>query len=275
MALKIHHLNCATLCPISQKLFNGRGSWQESGTLVCHCLLIESEAGLVLVDTGLGRADLRLGFISPLLDTFAPPCYDPQETAWSQIQALGLDPHDVRHIVLTHLDLDHAGGLSDFPQAQVHLHMQEYRGAVSQPSLSEIWRYLPRQWRHGVQWVTYTPQGESWLGFEAVRPLKGLPEEILLIPLPGHTRGHSGVAVQTAEGWLLHVGDACFDHRQLLFPGLECPPGLLLLQLLEPWNALEWGRSLLQLQGLARHHPEVTIICSHDPAQMPASGASA
>lgn len=271
MALKIHHLNCGTLCPISQKLFNGQGAWTQAGTLICHCLLLETEAGLVLVDTGLGREDVRLGFLNPLLDTFAPPRYVLEETAYAQIQALGFDPRDVRHIILTHLDLDHAGGLSDFPQAQVHVHIQEYRGAVSQPSLPEIWRYLPRQWRHGVQWVTYAPQGEPWMGFEAVRALKGLPEDILLIPLPGHTRGHSGVAIQTAQGWLLHAGDAYFDRRQLDFPGLACPPALMLLQILEPWNSFEWSRSLLRLQSLARRHPEIQILCSHDPAQMPDS----
>ena len=30
----------------------------------------------------------------------------------------------------------------------------------------------------------------------------------------GHTRGHSAVAVRTAEGWLLHCGDAYFSRRR-------------------------------------------------------------
>jgi len=265
MALKIHHLNCGTLCPLSQKLFNGRGSLLKPGMLVCHCLLLETEAGLVLIDTGLGREDLRLGFVSPLLDTFSPPRYHAQETALAQIKALGFAPEEVRHIVLTHLDLDHAGGLADFPKARVHLHLNEYQGAVSQPSLAEIWRYLPRQWKHDVQWETYEPLGETWKGLNAVRSLRGLPEEILLIPLRGHTRGHSGIAIQTPTGWLLHAGDAFFERGQLSFPGINCSPGLLLLQVLEPWNAFEWGNTLLKLQLLSRQHPDVQILCSHDP----------
>lgn len=124
--MRIHHLNCGTLCPISRALFNGKGGLIEPGELVCHCLLIETEQGLVLVDTGLGREEVQRGFLSPILDTLSPPRYALHETAWEQIKALGLDPNDVRHIVLTHLDLDHAGGLSDFPQARVHLHRQEY-----------------------------------------------------------------------------------------------------------------------------------------------------
>src|SRR3546814_2886084 len=59
-------------------------------------------------------------------------------------------------------------------------------------------------------------RGERWFGFEAVRDLDGLPPEILLVPLPGHTWGHSGVAVQEdGGGWLLHAGDAYFYRGEV------------------------------------------------------------
>ena len=263
MALKVHHLNCGTLCPVSRALFNGRGGLVEPGELVCHCLLIETNEGLVLVDTGLGRDDIKRGFVNFAMDLIAPPRYDFHETAWDQVRQLGFSPRDVRHIILTHLDLDHAGGLSDFPEAKVHLHRQEYRSA--QTGLIEGLRYLPRQWRHKVKWQTYEPLGENWFGFQAVRPLVGLPPEILLIPLPGHSKGHSGVAIQTEEGWLLHAGDAYFDRRQLDVPIPNCSPGLFLLQMLESSNHLLWAMNLRRLSFLANSRPdEVQMICSHD-----------
>lgn len=266
MSLVVHHLNCGTLCPVSQAVFNGQGAWTEPGALVCHCLLIETTEGLVLVDTGLGREDTRRQFMSLPLDLFSPPRYDLKETAWVQIRELGYAPEDVRHIVLTHLDLDHAGGLLDFPKARVHLHRQEYRSARF-PDWRDRLRYLSRQWRHEIHWQTYEPLGENWFGFEAVRPLVGLPPEILLIPLPGHTRGHSGIAIQSAEGWLLHCGDAYFDHRQLQRGLPYCPPGLMLLQLLESRNHLLWSYNLLRLAQLQQRHSEVKLICSHDPVE--------
>lgn len=235
--------------------------------MVCHCLLIETEAGLVLVDTGLGRDEVRRKSISPVLDFFSPPRYDLKETAYEQIQALGLDPADVRHIILTHLDLDHAGGLADFPNATVHLHRQEYR-SMKGFGLVEAIRYLPRQWAHGVKWQTYEPLGEDWFGFEAVRPLVGLPDEILLIPLTGHSRGHSGIAVQTDSGWMLHCGDAYFDPRQLDLPLPQCAPGLMAMQLLETSNHLHWAHNLLRLGMLRNRHSEVTLFCSHDPDEL-------
>ena len=36
-----------------------------------------------------------------------------------------------------------------------------------------------------------------------------------MIPLPGHTLGHCGIAVRTKDRWLLHAGDAYFFHGQL------------------------------------------------------------
>ena len=53
-----------------------------------------------------------------------------EETAVRQIEALGFSPSDVRHIVITHLDFDHAGGLEDFPNATVHLMDAEFSAAT-------------------------------------------------------------------------------------------------------------------------------------------------
>ncbi len=266
MALRIHHLNCGTLCPISRALFNGQGSLFEPGQLVCHCLLIETEQGLVLVDTGLGLQDVKARQVAPVLDWFSPPRYALEETAIAQVRKLGFQAEDVKHLILTHLDVDHAGGIRDFPQARVHVHRFEYQSRRSPRSWLERLRY-PRQDLSEQQWQTYQPLGERWFGFDAVRPLVGLCDQILLIPLVGHTRGHSGVAIQTDGGWVLHCGDAYFDHRQLRFPFVDCPPGLLLLQGLESANQLQLVHNQLRLSQLRQQHPEIQLLCSHDPIE--------
>src|SRR3954447_26425896 len=108
--MRVHHLNCATMCPPAGRLMDPALSLFSRGKMVCHCLLIETAKGLVLVDTGLGLGDLsdpsrRLGraFVS-----LVKPSLDPEETARRQIERMGFKAADVRHIVLTHLDLDHA-----------------------------------------------------------------------------------------------------------------------------------------------------------------------
>src|SRR5258708_25742044 len=108
MISKIHHLNCATFCPAGARLVN-----TSPAKIVCHCRLIESTSGLILGDTALGTQDVlepqkNLSLAFRLL---ARPLLNLEETAVKQIEKLGFSKSDVRHIVLTHLDLDHAGGL--------------------------------------------------------------------------------------------------------------------------------------------------------------------
>ncbi|WP_067813224.1 MBL fold metallo-hydrolase [Nocardia inohanensis] len=199
--MRIHHLNCGTM----------------SFGVCDHCLLIETRDELVLVDTGFGLGCVRQPgkMLGPSRFLMGAKLSE-EQTAIRQIEALGYDPRDVRHILLTHLDLDHSGGLADFPEATVHVHGSEFRAATATPSLSEKTRYRAAHWGHGPKWmVNEVAGGEEWFGFRAVRDLPGLPPEILVIPLPGHTRGHAGVAVDTGDGWLLHAGDAFFVESSI------------------------------------------------------------
>jgi len=57
--MRIHHLNCISSCPLGGRLMDGRTpSILQRGQLCCHCLLLESNDGLVLVDTGFGLHDV-------------------------------------------------------------------------------------------------------------------------------------------------------------------------------------------------------------------------
>lgn len=271
--MKVHHLNCGTMRPAGGKLLDGEPGLLRRSELVAHCLLIETGDGLVLVDTGFGTQGVArpgewLG--RPFLAMVgAKPTAE--ETAVARIKALGLDPADVRHIVMTHLDVDHAGGLADFPNAVVHVRAEEHRAATSPKNAAEKNRYRAAQFAHRPLWSTYDESGEPWFGFEAVRSLKGLPEEILLVPLTGHTRGHTGVAVDTGEGWLLHAGDAYFFHGQLDPVAPHCPPGLTAFQNIVQTLRGPRLENLARLHELARdHQDEVRVFSAHSPVELAA-----
>jgi glyoxylase-like metal-dependent hydrolase (beta-lactamase superfamily II) len=231
-------------------------------------LLIESCDGLILVDTGLGLQDVaspteRLGrAVLHLLR----PVRDPAETAVHQVRARGFDPDDVRHIILTHLDPDHAGGLVDFPRAKVHVHRIERDAMLSPVRCRAIDRYRHAQWAHGPEWVLHEPVGERWKGFDSVRIIDSVGSDLLLIPLPGHSAGHCGVAVKTADGWLLHAGDA-FDHRDEVH--LERPRTPLALRWMQRYLATDWDaftNNHERLRDLLRDdRGGVQVINAHDP----------
>lgn len=275
--MRIHHLNCGTDCPLGGALFDGR-SVGPLGTLVCHCLLIETAAhGLVLVDTGYGLRDVAHphGPGAPRITRAWRGLLNIRlreaETAIRQIEALGHAAEDVRHIVVTHLDFDHAGGLEDFPNAVVHVMQCEYDDATG-PRAGLVAR---NRWRmaqlDGVQrWRGYGASGEPWFGFDAVRDLAGLPPEILFVPLPGHTWGHAGVAVRRDDGrWLLHAGDAYFYRGEMRQARRRCTPGLRAYQRLMEVDANSRMRNQQRSRQLSiAHRDEVSIACAHDAVEL-------
>ena len=268
MAAKIHHLNCGTLCPYGGKIVSGEGGWT-GARLVCLCLLVETADALVLIDTGMGIGDLRNPYRSlgvPFTAAFRP-AKDTSNTAFENVRRLGFAPGDVRHIACTHLDLDHAGGLPDFPQAEVHTFKPEYEAAVH-PSLRDRMRYPSGHFAHGPKWQTHEVDGDSWFGFQSIRVLSGVDPEILMIPLPGHTRGHTAIAVRGEDGWLLHCGDAYFNHGEVETPP-HCPPGLAVFQRLMAQDDKVRAANQERLRELARTKgDEVRLFCAHDPVEL-------
>lgn len=264
----IHHLNCATMCPSGARLLTGEGGLSARAEIVAHVLLIEAAEGLVLVDTGLGTGDVadptRLG--RPFRLLVRPRC-DERETAVALVRQLGLDPRDVRHVLATHLDVDHAGGLPDFPEAEIHVFRPEMEAALN-PTWRERERYVPAQFEHGPKWNAHEVAGDEWFGFEAVRPIPGLDPEVLLIPLVGHSRGHAAVAVRDGERWLLHCGDAYFHHGEKRTPP-RCPLGMRAFEALVGFNGPARRHNQERLRELAREHgTEVQLFCAHDPIEL-------
>lgn len=273
--MRIHHLNCVSACPLGGLLIDGMSKNSVRGRLASHCLLVEAERDLVLIDTGYGLRDVHdppSRLAKPMLAMMKPE-FREEMTAVRQIERLGFRAQDVRHIVLSHLDFDHAGGLDDFPEATVHLLADEVSAAEMRKTMLDKMRYRPQQWSSRSRWQEHRPNaGEAWYGFDSVRPLTDLQPEILLIPLLGHTLGHAGVAIRDDSRWLLYAADAYFYYAEMDVERPYCTPGLQAYQ-----TMMEKDRSArLQNQGRLRdlkrkHAGEVAIFCAHDVRELEAT----
>jgi len=198
--VKVHHLNCLEI----QSPGNGRA--------IGHCLLLETKSRLILIDAGIGLLDTKNpdGRIGRNLINAVGFQFNEKRTALSQIKDLGLNPEKVTDCVVSHLDPDHIGGLADFPNATVHVGLEEYehfqRGSH---------RYLQHQLDHRPRIKTYASTSETWRGLEARRITIVSETDIYLIPLFGHTVGHCGVALKYKANWLFYVGDAYYLRAEL------------------------------------------------------------
>ena len=259
--IAIHHLNCCTNRPRVGRLFNERVPCM----VISHTLLIETDNGLLLIDTGIGMDDMKSPARLGPMHILNRPRLDENETALKQIEKLGFRANDVHHIVMTHLDLDHTGGLPDFPNATIHVLKRELEAAMQPESFKEKARYRKPHWVHSPNWVAYEEiYGEPWFGFDSIRNLKGLPPEIVLVRLPGHTRGHCGVSIHMSNGWLLHAGDTYYFHKQM-DENSKATPMVNLFQRLAHIDHEKAMQTKDRVRELAlQHKEEITVMCSHD-----------
>lgn len=235
--MPIRVLDCAPMSPWFPR-------WQVGGT----CLLVDTDQGPVLVDTGLGLHDYASPTRKVRFFRFDLGVHDdPGSAAVRQVAHLGLEPRDVRHIVMTHLHFDHAGGLPDFPLAQIHVHRREYE-AMRRPRTWMELAYDPSDFAHGPAWVLYDDPDAEWLGLPAIR----LPfsPRMYLVPLFGHTRGHCGVAVQDQDAWFFDCADALPTNAQF-----DVAPQWL--------NRLALGPHVRRLQAWSLEHPQVRLLAGH------------
>ncbi|GLH98017.1 MBL fold metallo-hydrolase [Phytohabitans aurantiacus] len=172
-----------------------------------RCFAIRRDDDVILVDTGIGPAN------SPAANWAPVPGRLPDELA-----AAGIDPADVRTVVLTHLHTDHCGwAVVDtpyFPNAEYLLQRAD-ADAVDElnPALRE--RLLAPLADAGQLRLV---EGET-----KIRP------GVTAVHTPGHTPGHQAVLIEYADKPTLITGDLLVHAVQIVAPDLaytfEMDPG--------------------------------------------------
>lgn len=246
------------------------GAWRPVAIPALFALIEHPTHGPILFDTGCAPRIHALMRTWPerLYPLLLPFQVSEGETAAAQLARRGISAADVRLIVLSHLHLDHMGGLRDFPAARIVYHpdgLQAVEGlgrlarlkAVYQPGL------LPADFQARAQPLdaaAQVPLPAACAPFTHGWDVLG-DGSLLLIDLPGHAPGHVGLFVtdQRAERFLL-CGDACWLSRAYQAQRLPSPLAYGVIH-----DAAALKTSLAQLSALHRAQPGLHIIPSHCP----------
>ena len=179
---------------------------------------------------------------------------EPGQGIPAQLEALGVDPHGVKVVVMTHLHPDHASGVGQFPEATFVVTRDEWAAATTGGARQG---YRPRQFDYAFDWRTVDfgrPEVDSFASFGRSLDLFG-DGSVRLVATPGHSAGHQSLVLRLGGGReLLLTGDAALRRRAI--DGGE-------LQLLCDDDHL-YRRSLNEIRRYVEQTPDATVICGHD-----------
>jgi glyoxylase-like metal-dependent hydrolase (beta-lactamase superfamily II) len=224
-------------------------------------LLEHPSAGLVLVDTGLHRSvaegppSERARNLGPIGRVMAREVrMRPEQTVVAQMRELGVDPSEIRLIVMTHLHFDHASALCDFPAATVLVSEQEWRAATARAGILHGYSKAQLDPRLNYTTVDFAGQAASAYGpFE--RAVDVFDDgSLMLVFTPGHTVGHLSLIARLGDREALLTADAAYTLATLR-------EGRRPFRSEDP-KAFE--SSLAALAAWDREHPDALVVPGHD-----------
>lgn len=189
--------------------------WVEN--LPIYTYLIEHPEGNFLVDSGDTAENTAKDYLPawhPFFRHGVVVKVAPGEEVGDQLRAMGLNPaKDLKGVILTHMHHDHAGGLHHFPHTPIIVTRENWLLANS--FKGRIFGCLPQHFPRWLAPVLIDFKDEPCGPFEQSYPLTS-DGRIVLVPTPGHMRGHLSVVVRAPDVTYVLAGDATYDQNFLL-----------------------------------------------------------
>jgi N-acyl homoserine lactone hydrolase len=174
---------------------------------------IEHRDGVILVDAGASAANKSLPRWHPYFRNSVGFDIEPGQEAGPQLRAIGIGPRDVRRIVMTHLHIDHDGGLKAFPESEILVSPGELARASG--IAGRIRGYLPQRWPKHFDPKPLILDGGRYGPFERSKRLSA-DGAIVAVSTPGHTPDHLSVIVEDGDKAVFIAGDASYSEATML-----------------------------------------------------------
>lgn len=247
-------------------LFVRGGGWKKVRFPIL-CAVIERDDGLALFDTGIGTRiaeDFRplphrgnWLFSKAVMRTEFEPARD---ALIKQMPALGFDPADVRHAIISHLHWDHAGGMRDFPGARFIINRREWDEATARKGIA-AGAYIAGQFEGaGLDAdLIVTDPARPHLSFPASYDVFG-DGTMVLVDLPGHAPGQVGMVVNLPSGRRFFLaGDSFYFPDNL---ERRAPKSRIMQALVK--EGPESEETLERLWRLVQEEPDLEMLSCHD-----------
>jgi glyoxylase-like metal-dependent hydrolase (beta-lactamase superfamily II) len=222
-----------------------------SGWLPTYVFAVEHRDGVVLIDAGANAGLKRLPRWHPYFQLAVKFDIEPEQEAGPQLRALGIAPSDVKLIVLTHLHIDHDGGLAAFPRARVMVSAGERAAAAG--LVGRLNGYLPQRWPTHFDPEPFVLADEPFGPFARSRRLTA-DSALTALPTPGHTANHVSIVLDDGARRIVFVGDAAYSEGNLLAGRVDG---------ISPTAAIARD-TMARLAALAAERPTV-LLPTHDP----------
>jgi N-acyl homoserine lactone hydrolase len=218
--MRIHILECGRVrIKRSQAAGVGQGFARRVRPLVdpewtdwlpIHAYAIEHADGVIVVDAGGNAGLMRLPQWHPYFRFAVRFDIDREQEIGPRLKALGIGARDVKTVLLTHLHIDHDGGLGDFPEAKVLVAPGEL--AAASGIRGKLGGYLPQRWPRSFDPKSLQLEDASFGPFAKSARLTR-DGAIRVIPTPGHTPHHVSVVAETERGRIIFTGDATYSEE--------------------------------------------------------------
>jgi len=179
---------------------------------------IEHRDGVILVDTGASAANKNLPRWHPYFRNAVRFDIEPEQEAAPQLRALGIGSSDVSRVVLTHLHIDHDGGLGGFPGSEVLVSPGELQRASG--IAGRLRGYLPQRWPKSFDPQPFVLDSGAYGPFSRSKRLTD-DGAIVAVATPGHTPDHFSVIVEDGDKAILIAGDASYSEATMLAGAID------------------------------------------------------